>query len=342
MSSPKTVAWLLAGLMVLGSGAAAAQKPNVVLIYSDDQGWGDVGYHGYKDVLTPNIDKLATGGVQFSQGYVCASVCGPSRAGLLTGVCQQRFGVYGNYDKGDTYEGGIRVPFVMYWPGHIPPGKTYPHPVINLDMAPTIMARCGVSEPWKGLAFDGVDLLPFITGKRPSDERPHGTLYWRRGEDYAIRKGDWKLTWNDQAGPQTIRLFNLAQDPGEWRDLSAAEPERAQELKDLFDAWDNQLAPNRAPRNPRNRNTEYGSGKRVNVAEFNARMKDRPPARRKSRKPRTLEEQLAIAKANAKKRGRSFDAEQTTRWFRAKDLNKDGVLDERELKTKAPKDWNKK
>jgi len=244
--------------------------------------------------------------------------------------------------KGDTYEGGIRVPFVMYWPGHIPAGKTYPHPVTNLDIASTTMARCGVSKPWKGLTFDGVDLLPFIRGERSADERPHETLYWRRDEDYAIRKGDWKLTWNDQAGPQTIRLFNLAEDPGEWKDLSAANPERAQALKDLFDAWDNQLPRNQAPRNPRNRNTGYVSGKRVNVAEFNARMKDKPLARNRSRKLRTLKEQLAIAKANAKKRGRKFSAEQTTRWFHAKDLNRDGALDERELRTKPPKDWNKK
>ncbi|MCK5175279.1 MAG: sulfatase-like hydrolase/transferase, partial [Planctomycetes bacterium] len=68
------------------------KQPNIVLICADDMGFGDVGYHGFKDILTPNIDRIATEGVQFTQGYVSASVCGPSRAGLLTGVYQQRFG----------------------------------------------------------------------------------------------------------------------------------------------------------------------------------------------------------------------------------------------------------
>ena len=76
------------------------KPPNVVLIYSDDQGWGDVGYHGFDDIMTPNIDKLAKSGTWFPQGYVSASVCSPSRSGLLTGIYQQRVGVYGNYDKG--------------------------------------------------------------------------------------------------------------------------------------------------------------------------------------------------------------------------------------------------
>lgn len=80
-----------------------SKKPNIVLIYADDMGWGDVGYHGFNDISTPNIDKLASEGTQFSQGYVCASVCGPSRSGLLTGVYQQRMGVYGN-------GGGTHVP----------------------------------------------------------------------------------------------------------------------------------------------------------------------------------------------------------------------------------------
>ena len=72
--------------------SAAEKKPNIVLIFADDMGMGDVGYHGRKDILTPNIDRIATEGVHFTQGYVSASVCGPSRAGLLTGVYQQKFG----------------------------------------------------------------------------------------------------------------------------------------------------------------------------------------------------------------------------------------------------------
>ena len=57
------------------------KQPNIVLICADDMGFGDVGYHGFKDILTPNIDRIATEGVQFTQGYVSASVCGGTGSG---------------------------------------------------------------------------------------------------------------------------------------------------------------------------------------------------------------------------------------------------------------------
>jgi arylsulfatase A-like enzyme len=72
--------------------------PNVVLILADDLGYGDVGYHGWDDVRTPNIDALAAEGVQFSDAYVSAPMCSPSRAGLLTGRYQQRWGSDWNYN----------------------------------------------------------------------------------------------------------------------------------------------------------------------------------------------------------------------------------------------------
>lgn len=69
-----------------------AQKPNIVLIVSDDAGYADFGFQGSKTMKTPNLDKLARSGVRFLQGYVSDPTCGPSRAGLLTGRYQQRFG----------------------------------------------------------------------------------------------------------------------------------------------------------------------------------------------------------------------------------------------------------
>ena len=83
MTIQKTLWSLLA--MSLLTAAPAAERPNIVLIFADDMGWGDVGYHGFDDVITPDIDRIANEGVQFRQGYVSASVCGPSRAGLMTG-----------------------------------------------------------------------------------------------------------------------------------------------------------------------------------------------------------------------------------------------------------------
>lgn len=74
---------------------ARAAPPNVVIFFADDLGYGDVGYQG-GDVPTPNIDSIASGGVTFTDGYVTCPVCAPSRAGLLTGRYQQRFGFWDN------------------------------------------------------------------------------------------------------------------------------------------------------------------------------------------------------------------------------------------------------
>jgi arylsulfatase A-like enzyme len=68
------------------------QKPNLIVILTDDQGYNDVGFNGCKDIPTPNLDSIAGNGVRFTSGYVSYSVCSPSRAGLLTGRYQQRFG----------------------------------------------------------------------------------------------------------------------------------------------------------------------------------------------------------------------------------------------------------
>jgi arylsulfatase A-like enzyme len=92
--------------------------------------------------------------------------------------------------KRQTWEGGIRVPFVIQWKGHLAAGKPDSRPIIQLDVLPTALAAAGVqAQPdWK---LDGVDLLPFLTGKNAGN--PHEALYWRLGGTMAIRKGDWKL-----------------------------------------------------------------------------------------------------------------------------------------------------
>ena len=70
----------------------SAQKPNLIIILTDDQGYKDVGFNGSTDIKTPHIDRIADQGTRFTNGYVTFSVCGPSRAGLLTGRHQERFG----------------------------------------------------------------------------------------------------------------------------------------------------------------------------------------------------------------------------------------------------------
>lgn len=82
---------LLAG-QVIYSQSQQTKKPNLVVIMTDDMGWADVGFNGCKDIPTPNIDVIANEGVRFDEGYVSYPVCGPSRAGFLTGRYQDRFG----------------------------------------------------------------------------------------------------------------------------------------------------------------------------------------------------------------------------------------------------------
>ncbi|MGA0029263.1 MAG: sulfatase [Opitutales bacterium] len=84
-------------LLALPVALFAAEKPNIILIYSDDHGWADLGAQGSdKDIRTPNLDAMARDGVRFTRGYVSAPQCVPSRAGVLTGRYQQRFGVEDN------------------------------------------------------------------------------------------------------------------------------------------------------------------------------------------------------------------------------------------------------
>jgi arylsulfatase A-like enzyme len=100
----KSILLLFSSLIL---GALAAEKPNILVIVSDDQGYADAGFQGGKQAVTPQLDKLASTGVRCTDGYVTYPVCSPSRAGLLTGRYQSRFGHENNpvYDPLDPAEG---------------------------------------------------------------------------------------------------------------------------------------------------------------------------------------------------------------------------------------------
>lgn len=136
--------------------------------------------------------------------------------------------------KATTLEGGTRVPFCAQWKGVIPAGSTFEHPMIQLDIAVTALAAAGAKpDPeWKP---DGVDLIPHLTGK--AKEPPHPVLYWRFGEQWAIRKGDFKLVASAVDGVKNVMLYNLKDDIGESKDLSATMPDKAKELKAEWDKW---------------------------------------------------------------------------------------------------------
>lgn len=141
--------------------------------------------------------------------------------------------------KGQTWEGGPRVPFCVQWKGHLPAGKTYENPVINMDILPTSLAAAGaeIDPAWK---LDGVNLMPYVEGEETG--WPHETLYWRFGKQWAVRHGDWKLVGGN-GGDLNGELYNLAEDISESKNLAAANPDKFAELKKLYDAWNAEQAP---------------------------------------------------------------------------------------------------
>jgi arylsulfatase A-like enzyme len=148
--------------------------------------------------------------------------------------------------KVSTLEGGIHVPLVVSWKGKLPAGKVYDQPVIQLDFLPTALAAAGVEVKgdWK---LDGVNLLPYFKGETAG--APHDALYWRLGQQLAIRKGDWKLVkyWHEFAGEEpgsefsSLRLYDLSRDIGETNDLASTQPDKSKELKGLWDQWSQTL-----------------------------------------------------------------------------------------------------
>lgn len=147
--------------------------------------------------------------------------------------------------KFDVLEGGIRVPFVAWWKGRIPAGKTFAPMVHVMDVFSTSLAAADVPVPGN---VDGVDLLPYLTEKRTGE--PHERLCWIYndhkewripGRDTnlarplrAIREGDWKLVMEGDDKPQ---LYALEKDPGEARDVAAENPERVERLKKSYESW---------------------------------------------------------------------------------------------------------
>jgi len=141
--------------------------------------------------------------------------------------------------KGEVLEGGVRVPIIVRWPGHIAPGSQSRQVMASMDFLPTLLAMAGGNVAKAG-TFDGQDLSGQLTGRAPDIER---TLFWRfkANEQAAVRKGDWKYV--RIAGKD--HLFNLAEDEHERAERGTAEPAKMEELKRLWDGWNRQMVPYR-------------------------------------------------------------------------------------------------
>ncbi|HRJ09040.1 MAG TPA: sulfatase-like hydrolase/transferase [Prosthecobacter sp.] len=148
-----------------------------------------------------------------------------------------------NGEKGMLSEGGMRVPFVIAWPGTIPGGQVYEHPVSALDVAATAVASIGNRSSEDSITnriygdLDGVNLLPYLTGENKAP--PHNALYWRWMAQSAIREGNWKLL----RGGDREYLYDLANDREEKHNLAAKHPEIATRLRAKLKTWADGLNP---------------------------------------------------------------------------------------------------
>jgi arylsulfatase A-like enzyme len=132
-------------------------------------------------------------------------------------------------EKGSLYEGGLRVPFVIRWPGGLPAGRVMDRPVISLDVAATVTAAAGL-EP--NPQADGVDLRPYLTGAKTGD--PHDVLFWRVGGKRALREGEWKLHRTGQPGSDRWKLYHLTDDIAEANDLAAKDLDRVRAMEEIY------------------------------------------------------------------------------------------------------------
>ncbi len=130
--------------------------------------------------------------------------------------------------KGDTWEGGVRVPCLVRWPAALPAGKVSDEFLTSLEILPTLCAATGAPLPEAKL--DGFDMLPVLKGEAESSRTK---MFWQRRASKGARVGDWK--WTVMNGKEGI--FNLASDLGESRDLSKERPEKLAELRAAFAAW---------------------------------------------------------------------------------------------------------
>lgn len=134
--------------------------------------------------------------------------------------------------KGTTWEGGMRVPFIVRWPGHVPAGITAEQMVTSMDVLPTIAAIVKAKLP-DGRVIDGRNILPILSGVEGATSPHRAFFYYRYERLQAVRSGDWKLhVFRPETGPTKL-LYNLKEDIGETTDVSAEHPEVVERLENF-------------------------------------------------------------------------------------------------------------
>ncbi|MFW6163665.1 MAG: sulfatase-like hydrolase/transferase [Planctomycetota bacterium] len=136
--------------------------------------------------------------------------------------------------KGTMFEGGLRVPCIVRWPGVVAPGTTCDEFLTSLEIFPTLCRAAGVGPP-RGVVLDGFDMRAVLAGEASS---PRREMFWQRRSDKAARVGRWKWVESRRGGG----LFDLSTDLGETEDLSKTQPEALARVKGRFGAWKQAMA----------------------------------------------------------------------------------------------------
>jgi len=140
--------------------------------------------------------------------------------------------------KGFLYEGGLRVPLIVRWPGRIPAGRVTDVPTINTDWLPTLLELAGAPRPQK---LDGESFAAHLTGGEGRTRKLHWHFphYTNQGSrpGGAMREGDWKFIEHYDSPPGDAELYNLARDPGETTNLAAQEPGRVEAMRRALASW---------------------------------------------------------------------------------------------------------
>ncbi|MEM9366457.1 MAG: sulfatase-like hydrolase/transferase [Planctomycetota bacterium] len=248
------------GLLLLGAAAkpVRASKPNFVIIFTDDQGYQDVGCFGSPDIRTPRLDAMAEQGMRFSSFYA-QPICGPSRAALMTGchLPSDHGGSAGPLRSGkvSTFEGGVRVPVILWAPGRAPAGTVCDTIATTMDVLPTFAALAGAKVPTDRV-IDGKDIQHLFHGDFHLADPNRTYFYYLRVHLQAVRQGKWKLHLPrdaepvgaapfsrnnhiapaDRIGFDAPFLVDLDNDLGETTDVAADHPEIVSNLLALAES----------------------------------------------------------------------------------------------------------
>ena len=138
--------------------------------------------------------------------------------------------------KSGLLEGGIRVPFMMRFPGRFPKGLIYPHVISTLDIVPTCLQAAGIDVP-TDRQLDGIGLLEEFSKSSPGkiEREP---LFWHYQDQFAVREGDWKLVQTKPLWrPEGVHLYNLKSDLVEEEDLAEQRADVFKRLMDRYEQW---------------------------------------------------------------------------------------------------------